>query len=1611
MSIAERELDNLITHDIKPLFAMLTKKALDEIASTYWSFDGDFVHQLVDCVMLGPFAAADMTPAFRTTSGRAFAVPQYHRGNADSRQIQFANKTAGSDIRRQIMRKIIEHIGTVKDDIIMQHVTAAVSELQEAYGNKMNLYCRCFDGRKSLECCLVSHEDLATFTHTFAAQYVLQKVEDLKEEIESSLATSIFSTTILTEDIWANESFAYMLEFHENDRVPLAEVYFFDYSKPVYHYAPSEVALRVEDTVWTQCMRALRAAFYTLPLLQRGDDVLEVDADTIFDPTEFVQGGGERYMHATERVIERILAKAKVKSPVFWSHVHRYMPSDSVWCEGWHADSEAEPATAHVPTEWHDMVFTQGSIDAPDARDVLYVAHVTKACPCAWKNDSMCFLPPAVCDTVNAHEDANRWKFLCSLGRFDSSSDIMFVRSVLENSAVSVPSCREYNPSTVWGLLDSTQHHNWYNGQSEQWNVSLHEIAALGHGGIRLSDLLSSSPRDFDAEMFLRIQRHKDHGIWNAQFEHTIAQPVCNGTYTEYLRQDLSEYFVDVLFPMAHSVYEAPSQAICGRWVTEYALYALLSNVSGATDPAAEAQRLAEELWRKRCLLQLEQVGICNLRNVYRIAPSTKKSSAHCPFSVLDEHNCNPFYVTDACLVMCDGVIYDPCMCTDAPDCNFTFSVDACAAGVILMPPSSAFDMASLHLPRTAWPDKSTQQLLDHIHANQSVHGIPFVLDDEMIEYVLAHANKQEGGTPDAFCDDTLDYLHPEARHPVGYHPTCACTRARTNMRGFTSWMSSGDDYAWSIDPARVRNMTQFSSAFGSSHLVCDAAAYGAGYEMSNLQMQSKWNANARADPAVPIPPDFVSQESMSTVGGTSGDAWDTAHVPAAESAAMFRHSVGIVRDWLRYYADEDEAHEIQTALDAMWPHWTESIDTYGAQPSRPVEPGCAFPSLFQCVRDSDCGDALTCKYYDVDDSPLGVCADRDTCFRHEHCADDRLCSGEGVCVRPELVIHNTLDVEIDAHIFAKEATQCSTSSFGMSKEQNIPSFAHDNGLCGVRNYFTYKNITADVRSATETDKHVLDVPDKRILRTTQSEDGLLTDKNNGFLRMQASPCDRDYEHTDYGICVPCPVNEMCTGSSDCVCTESNYQPVQGMNTWERKAAGEVNVRFCNVASGDGDLINLVSPYMHIDSQELTPVDTLNESRWDIQRCLDFDICPTSSFTVRGQGVAQRVVLLESTIRAYALKDSRLCFAFGLWDAGTELCTLDRLVVPLFEAIYTDSSTSLTLEALFTDLRQHCETAFGVDYDTAINEFETVYNELRAPYAATSSVDMQSTVNTLLLRVFNVQPTSMSDRGIDSMLQYKQKAKCLRHAVQSSTLSTLKLSTNSCEDSRKTLKLCRVIYSSCNCLRVLDLSFMRLRITTFESLANAISTCKLLEALDLSRNHLHCGCLIQILESTAGCRRLQSFNWSGNRLGSAGTFLLANHITNNDAWKSSMREVKLRCCDVYNNMQQLTTALTLCTSLRTLDISGNAVLAHEVAALFQHLSIRSIDISHNFISDWGMRALLPLAMECNTLHELHVEGNHITRHSVRLLRKMKKTRGMQIHVPKASCFCDICNRA
>ena len=62
-------------------------------------------------------------------------------------------------------------------------------------------------------------------------------------------------------------------------------------------------------------------------------------------------------------------------------------------------------------------------------------------------------------------------------------------------------------------------------------------------------------------------------GTFNARHGHTIAQPVCEGTLREHLREDLRLYFPDVFVPMAHAVQIAPPVEYCARWALEHACY------------------------------------------------------------------------------------------------------------------------------------------------------------------------------------------------------------------------------------------------------------------------------------------------------------------------------------------------------------------------------------------------------------------------------------------------------------------------------------------------------------------------------------------------------------------------------------------------------------------------------------------------------------------------------------------------------------------------------------------------------------------------------------------------------------------------------------------------------------------------------------------------------------------------------------------------------------------------------------------------------------------------------------------------------------------------------
>ena len=1373
VQLAEKRILDLIRTKIEPAFAALAAVPMRDIEAEFVALEGDILHQTVDCVVLGPYAAADMLPAHKTLAD-TFRTPQYHRGSPQSREILYNARTEGSPTRKSIMREVVRKVAGTTDEKLRDIIIGVIDALKQAYTQRSNLYCTCLGNTPpSIECCISNkamHTDLEQFDTTFSAHSVLSKLQNINGAFTASLADEATQAKVL-EDIWFTS--ALVADLSQDERRVLANDYAFSFDEPVREYSINEVPQFLNASLWTYCVKSLESVFFTMPVHVDSDGTMTVDADTIFDPSSSAAEDASKYMHGMERAIEKILTKAKLHAPTYWSHVHRYMPSDSVWCEDKAPRLTAPKRNATYAGKWKDLNFSAQTVLAPNANELLYVSRLGSTCACGLSTtDKKCLVPPGLCTYVP--QNNSRWSKICSAGIYTDVSDRILVRLALYNNTELLRSCDEGMTSTTWGLLDTKQQLRWYNGSVDSPNISLHEVAAHGPAGVRLAMLMEDKFGDIASMKLPSVPLLQLQDTFNERFEHTIAQPVCNSTKHMFFTEHLGDYFRDVLFPMAHAVHEAPSQVICGRWVVEYALYASVLEITGPTSSATAEQRLVEETWRSRCKYQLEIVSMCHLRNVYSLVPPGMQDTKQCNFT-LQQNACSKFYVTDTCLLMCDGQLYDPCMCDEARQCKVVFSKNTCTKGKRYKPLYVDLDLSSMHWPKTVWPpDANAQRTLDAFLAAPAQTHLK--MQEDMFAFVRSKAALEEGVVPDAFCDDLLDYMDPEAQHPVGYHPTCACDRRETNMRGFDAWMSTASNsaHAYSIDPVRMRNMSMYSTTFGAAHLSCDAAAYSAsGAQLNPLRMQSKWNRNARADPTMPVYADRSDEASMTESMG-SDDQYDTA-LQNAESSYTFRHSIGLVRDWLRDY----ESEQGQAALDSEWPHWLETPnarrETFSAPSSEALHDSCSMPPLLRCYEDSDCSSsdpALRCKlnqFGGVQGDVSGLCVHVDTCFQHAHCVDGKkLCSGNGFCEQPQIIVQNTLAVPINARIFAKKSEQCTGSSYGSSVFQQVPSFARDNGLCGVTNLFNYRNLTLGVQAATArrriksvVSRKALFIPDA--LTWLDLADANSDDARNA-MKMYAHPCDRDYEHTDYSVCSP---KDMPLDNA-----YDSLNPFSSTRTWREQSAG-IEVDFCNLDVGRGAFNVLTSPYVNYDDSG-EPTDSLRQTETTIKPCSQYEFCPSPVDTVHGK-LVDRLIWQSAELVKYPINHAERCMAFGIWDGVR--CRVDKLIVPLVSVLFQDTTDIQMLETHFDVLRGECPSAFGEERENALNRFQSTYTLLSEPYAPLNNLVsydrnacermkdksvhcVADTINQLLLQIFDLYNEK---RGIDNMNQYKRRSRCMTY--------------------------------------------------------------------------------------------------------------------------------------------------------------------------------------------------------------------------------------------------------
>jgi len=141
-------------------------------------------------------------------------------------------------------------------------------------------------------------------------------------------------------------------------------------------------------------------------------------------------------MHSMELLVDKLLRRSRELTPHFWTHAHRYVASDSVWCESQNAAAQ-EPniQTIQVPSKLHTHQLQQQSVAAPNLEQVMYVADVLRRCPCGWSVADKCFVPNSVCSHAanEISEDARLangtltklvWASLCA-APFNSHTDVL----------------------------------------------------------------------------------------------------------------------------------------------------------------------------------------------------------------------------------------------------------------------------------------------------------------------------------------------------------------------------------------------------------------------------------------------------------------------------------------------------------------------------------------------------------------------------------------------------------------------------------------------------------------------------------------------------------------------------------------------------------------------------------------------------------------------------------------------------------------------------------------------------------------------------------------------------------------------------------------------------------------------------------------------------------------------------------------------------------------------------------------------------------------------------------------------------------------------------------
>lgn len=1357
---AEAQLSALLDNEILPELQQLVDSPINvgKIETRAWTLEGDHLHQLIDCVIIGPYAAADLHSSFRMSDNEPFEVPQYHRGDASSRVFSEGTATGGSESRQQIMDGAKLALEKSAGTAITDEAARIVIMLRNRFKVDENMKCKCpvtEEADASMECCsLYSRlEDIS-----FGTRDILGDGWDLAEETLSEIFTGIIGSDMLRRDIWASESYTSSSgrTFSEIERFELHHSFMFDFNNPVREYSLSEALTDMRtDTLWQQCTSLLSAAFFTLPLREGSEDV---DADTDYDPTTTPESSEvERYSHAVERAVERILERSREDNPHFWTHVHRYVPSDSVWCES----PSPEPLTSTGPLTTgvserstnvfsvsaadssfsdYSITFNPDTIYGPTVDNVAYPGHLQ--CLCGWKvataGGDQCAPALGACwdpglSDINSPLQ-NEWDLLCARGVVSSRSDYFVQLQVMEQGLDEswMEDCVDAHPSVHWGLIDPDNVKTWMDGSASSGATfgMLHELATKGPGGLRFG-LLGAQEGTDTLLSYIRKQKvlRTTHSQANFAWQHTIAQPYCEssvGGLLTALGSDLTKHFPDVFFPMAHSVEEAPVSAYCSRYTIEVAVLRVLERVlaeSPEDDRIASAvleQRMRHRTWRQRCFAQVQQIGICELRGVYDIRPPDEEydriyapKASECAFQMpLDNsHGCEFHYVTTNCLVYCRatsesrGLFYDPCRCGSgcSEGNRVSFTVAGCS-GQELQPDVRDFAVDEVvRLQSMHWPVS-----VPVAEAGSDAAGE--TLDSKLRGLPTGTDAIKEGALLDSLRAVVASRMALGLEEEGVTAPDGACDDLRDYWAADAQHpVGYHPSTACACRDSRVRGFDSWmsASADGSSSWRIDPrrlrnfTQFGQAFGSAHLTC----DRGVYGREGVMLNP-FHLQTRWNPArradpavpvlpdADTVDEMTTTGSHPAAAEAYSQRDTAA--RDAAHttgVIRGWWRSHAVQTQSDATWPLFESEYGLSEGDDTRTET--CAFPSLHTCRSSSEC-------------LPDGLDPGALTCLlapmdsegeQHGVCSSTGTCFMHSHCPDERLCSGTGVCVEpiVYFHNDLLKETTVELYSEGHCSTDTWGASAYQNIPSYARDHGMCKFRDwfhyRDTVRSLQNDDLLYSVESIPTRRTSDRSDDTLFTR--GLMRVEQHPCDRSFQHTAFKNCAT-DISGKRGFSSD-----EEAAVVSFTQSWRRDGGADgstTTTPMCYMINSQIQPVSgFLNPYMHVRDDGFSE-DTLSYAGNDIARCSDFNTCPEIPFSLEAISLIERQVLLTELSSEGALTFPGTSRKYSINDALT--CHAFGYTVLLGETTQcvVDRYTSPLLDVIFGDQTQHVAAeidAFG----------------------------------------------------------------------------------------------------------------------------------------------------------------------------------------------------------------------------------------------------------------------------------------------------------------------------